>query len=224
MIAPFVTGLSAADRSELQQLRPQLPKAAGKAFTLAGLARGVGRSLGERSAALDDLVAAVKAVASSASVADASTSGNFQTAQNSYISADGGLLLAPALDEVVPYVGTNIYFRPVNKDASLRSLGTFRQTFSRRFALTLGLTMASVDEPEGSPERKDLFSSQNLVVGAGLRISDSIRFGAGAFVFREDDPSPLVDELKVTATYYVSISFDMDVAGAFKGGLGELFK
>lgn len=223
--APYVKDLTAAERATLKKLAEDtIPRAASLAFALSGQANFVGKALAARSKALDALVRQVQLASATVKLADASTTGNFQTSQSFYISADAGLLIAPEIDEVVPYVGTNIYFRPVNKNASLRSLGSFGQTFTRRFALTLGLTTSSIAETQDNLTlREDLFGSQALVVGAGLRLTDSLRVGAGAFVFRQNDPSPLIDDLAVTTTYYISASFDLDVARAFQGGFGALF-
>ena len=223
--APYVKELTVAERAALKKLAEDtIPRAASLAFTLSGQATNVGKTLAARSKALDALVRQVQLASATVKLADASTTGNFQTSQSLYISADAGLLIAPEIDEVVPYVGTNIYFRPVNKNASLRSLGSFGQTFTRRFAMTLGLTTSSIAETKDNLTlREDLFGSQALVVGAGLRLTESLRVGAGAFVFRQNDPSPLIDDLAVTTTYYISASFDLDVARAFQGGLGALF-
>lgn len=225
MTAPYVKDLTAAQRAALTALgQGPIARGAGLAFVLAGQAKTVAGSLTSRAKALDDLTATVKLATADFQLASSTTVGNFQTSQANYISADGGLMFASEIDEVVPYIGTNIYLRPVNKNAPLRSLGTFGQTFSRRFAITLGLTTSSVAETEGSVTlRDDLFGSQSLVLGAGLRISDMIRIGTGALVFREDDPSPLINELSVSATYYFSVSFDLDVASSFRGGFGRIF-
>ena len=157
---------------------------------------------------------------------DGSSTGNFDTFSNYYISADAGLLWSSEVDQVVPYVGTNIYLRPVNKNAPLRTLGGFGHTFSRRFAFTLGLTTASVaDKGSGTTgkTRDDLFGTQSLLVGAGLRLTDTIRVGVGGLVFKQQDPNPLIDRQTTGRALYFSVSFDLNVAKAFQGGLGGLF-
>jgi hypothetical protein len=194
------------------------------AFTLSGLAGNLRTSLEARAAALDALAAEVALAAQQVQVADGSTSGNFDTFKSYYVSADAGLVWAPEVDEVVSYVGANIYLRPVNKNAPLRTLGSFGETFGRRFAFTLALTVQSIADSEGGETtREDLFGNQALLAGAGLRITDMIRFGAGALVFKRQDPDPLVDELEVAVSYYLTVSFDLNVARAFQGGLGGLF-
>jgi hypothetical protein len=202
-----------------------LSSAANLAFSLSGLAENLQTALVERSAALDNLADKVKLEAAGVEVLDGSTTGNFATSQNNYISADAGLVFAPELKTGVTYVGMNFYWRPVNKDATLSQLGNFRQTFTRRFANTLGLTVQSVaDGGSGALQtRKDLFGSQALILGGGLRVTNSFRLGAGAVVFRKKDRDPLVSSYSLTTTYYFTLSFDLNVAKAFQGGLGGLF-
>jgi hypothetical protein len=202
-----------------------LSRAANLAFALSGMAENLQTALVERSAALDELADRVKIEAAGVEVVDGSTTGNFATSQTNYISADAGLVFAPELKTGVTYVGMNFYWRPVNKDANLSQLGNFRQTFSRRFANTLGLTVQSVaDGGSGAPQtRKDLFGSQALILGGGLRVTNSFRLGAGAVVFRKKDRDPLVSSYSLTTTYYFTLSFDLNVAKAFQGGLGGLF-
>jgi len=221
-------GLAPADRAELQALAaPGGPAALARsgAFRLAGLARNVERSLRARAGALDVLAREARIEAERASVADGSSTGGFDTFSAYYVSADAGFVYAPQIDSGVTYVGANLYLRPVNRDAALSQLGNFRQTFTRRFAFTLALTVQSVADGGGGrvQTRDNLFGNQALLAGAGLRITDTIRLGAGALLFKEKDPNPLVTRFRVASTYYVSLSFDLNVAKAFKGGLGGLF-
>ena len=108
-----------------------------------------------------------------------------RTAQKNYVSADAGLLYAGDIGIGALYVGSNIYFRPVNKDAPLSEVSSI----GRRLALTVGLTLSSVAD-ENNRTRSDLFWNQSLVLGAGYRFTSSVRGGGGALVFRESDPNP----------------------------------
>src|SRR6185295_1888452 len=184
-------------------------------FSLLGAANRVRASLADRAAALDDLAARVALASVGVIVVSGSSTDNFDTFSSFYISADAGLVYSPEADKVVTYVGTNIYLRPVNKNAPLRQLGNFRQTFTRRFAFTLGLTVQTLADDAGT--RQDLFGSQSLLAGAGLRITDMIRVGAGALVFEAKDRSPLVSEFHTAVSYYFTVSFDVNVARAFQG-------
>lgn len=220
--------LPEADAAALQPLvSPQGPaaRAGALAATLSSIATNVQASLAARAGALDLLASEVALRAVGAEVVDASSTGGFETFQNYYVSADAGLVAAPELDAVVSYVGVNLYLRPVNKNAPLRQLGSFGKTFSRRFAFTLGLTVQSLADGDNGngPTRQDLFGNQSMLIGAGLRITDMIRLGGGALVFKQDDPSPLITRFETAVSYYLTVSFDLNVARAFQGGLGGLF-
>jgi hypothetical protein len=218
-------GLSPDDVAALRGLidpaSGALARAGNLAFTLSGLAQDLQTALVERSTALNALAEAVRAEAARIEVADGSTTGNFATTQNNYISADAGLLFAPQLSKGLSYVGMNFYFRPVNKNANLRQFGSF----SRRFSVTLGLTVQSVaDGGDGTVQtRKDLFGSQSLLLGAGLRVTNSFRAAAGAVLFQKKDRNPLISKYSEATTYYFSLSFDLNVARAFQGGFSSLF-
>jgi hypothetical protein len=129
-----------------------------------------------------------------------------RTADNIYVSADLGVLYAGDLPIGAFYVGTNIYFRPVNKAARLGELGSI----GRRMALTVGITMSSVaDEDERT--RSDLFWNQSLVLGGGYRLTSAIRAGGGALIFLEANRNPLITRRTLATTWYLSFSFDFDV-------------
>lgn len=219
--------LNDADRQALTALARAggpLASAAGKANTLASVTQSLAAHLGSRAQGIQALADELSVAAASLQLADASTLGNFTTNQKNYISLDAGLTWTPELEELVPYMGTNIYFRPVNRDAPLRTLGSFRQTLGRRFSLTLGLTLSSIsDNSSAGGTQNDLFGNQSLMLGAGLRVTDSMRLGAGAIIFKEDDPSPLVDEEKLNTSYYLSFSFDVDVVNLFSKPLASAF-
>jgi hypothetical protein len=145
--------------------------------------------------------------------ADATTTiADGRTEQKNYVSADAGLLYAGDIGIGALYVGGNIYFRPVNKGAPLGAVSSI----GRRLALTVGLTISSIAD-EDNRTRSDLFWNQSLVLGAGYRIASSVRGGAGALVFRESDPNPLVTRRSAAVTWYVSFSFDLDVLKGFAG-------
>lgn len=149
-----------------------------------------------------------------------STTGNFQTQSRNYISADTGIVCTPELGECNTYVGTNIYFRPINKAAPLNQFGGFFQTLNRRLSITLGLTVQGVGDDK---TRDDLFNNQSLLLGLGARMTNSVRMTAGGLLFKERDPNPLSDDESLTTTYFLSLSFDIDVVPTLQG-IGGLFK
>ncbi len=147
----------------------------------------------------------------------ATTSGDFRTRQQWYLSADLGLAGAWEVEEVLPFVAMNIYLRPVNRQASFRDANSF----GRRFAFTVGVTEGSVSGDDGSDTvTEDLFGSTSLLLGAGFRVTEAVRLGVGAVVFKEKDPNPLIDETSLTYTPYVSISFDWDIRSTFSKWFG----
>ena len=58
--------------------------------------------------------------------------------------------------------------------------------------------------------------TSHSVLGAGYRLTSSIRAGGGALVFLESDPNPLITAKEVATTWYVSFSFDVDVGRIFR--------
>ena len=129
-----------------------------------------------------------------------------------YVSLDLGVLYPPELEQATLTVGANVYFAPVNKSAPLRANG-----IRQRLALTLGLTVTNMRREEETRWENLLGEKANLFVGLGYRLTRSLRLGGGLVLFQENDENPLVDERSLAVTPYVSLSFDVDLVGAFKG-------
>lgn len=223
---PTAAGLAEGDRTALEALAAgggPIDAASSSAFTLQGLARRIATALRDRSAALDRFQQALVLLIPHVKVAAGSSTIAYATLSTVYISADAGLAYVPEIDEAAKYIGTNVYLRPINKDVPLSQA----DSFLHRFAFTIGLTVDGVadDDAAGNPRtRDDLFGSQSLLLGAGLRFNRVIRVGAGALVFKEEDPNPLRSDQSVTVSPYITFSFDLNVAKAFQGGFGDLFK
>jgi len=131
--------------------------------------------------------------------------------RNAYVSLDAGIAYPWDLETMAFYAGTNIYFRPINKNAPLRLKGSF----SRRFAITIGVTSSVSDQ---SRRASDLRSSSNsLLLGAGLRLTPSLRAGGGVLVFKESDINPLITQTSVAVTPYVALAFDVNVGAMLEG-------
>jgi hypothetical protein len=194
------------------------------------LAFGLGQAAGRIASALTQQRAAALEIAdrivlsrvAASFVVDGRAFAAFQTQQVNYISADLGVAFAPDLSEVVPVLGVNLYLRPINKNVPLRLKGGFK----RRFAFTFGVSYEGIADGEGDPPtgqtREDLVSGHSLLLGAGYRLTDSMRLTAGAVVFYELDPNPLKNDRSVSYTPFVAISFDWDVAKLFRGALQNL--
>ena len=228
---PLLPSLAAADRTAVQALlaaNGSIRTVRNHVDALVNLTARLRADLEERATALADLALLVDVEARKVVVVEGTTVADFRTAQNWYISMDAGFAYAFRIGTMTPYVGANIYFRPVNKDAPLSLV----DSFGRRFALTFGITLNSIEEttdegtavPAANKNRFDLLTSNRaLLLGAGFRVTPSIRLCGGALVLREKDPNPLISKISVAAVPYVSFSLDFDVASALGGGLGALF-
>ena len=129
-----------------------------------------------------------------------------------YVSLDLGVLYPPELERATLTVGANVYFAPVNKRAPLRANG-----IRQRLALTFGLTVTNMRREEETRWENLLGEKANLFFGLGYRLTRSLRLGGGFVLFQKNDENPLVDEQSLAVTPYVSLSFDVDLVGAFKG-------
>jgi hypothetical protein len=138
------------------------------------------------------------------------------TPSSNSVNADTGFVCAPELSLCKPYAGANFYTQPIDKRAPLRQFGPFfsPSSLSHRMSLTVGLTAQSIAD---SKTREDLFGSQSLVIGLGARLTNSVRLTAGTLVFNKLSPNPLSTDKKLTSTYFVSVSFDINMAPAFTG-------
>jgi hypothetical protein len=142
----------------------------------------------------------------------ATTNGSFETRRTWYVSADTGLAVAPTINEILPYLGSNIYFRPVNTEAPPGSIGT-------RLSMLIGFSWTdNIIEPG---ERAALYGeSASLFLGGGVRISDVLKVSGGLLLFKGLDPNPTVNRDRIKFTPFISLSGDFDVAKI----LGGLFK
>jgi len=139
------------------------------------------------------------------------TSGSAETRKTWYVGMDTGIAIAPVINEVFPYIGTNIFFRPVNTSVPPRGFGSrFSSLFG--FAWTANLTKAG--------EREALYGDNGMVViGAGLRATEWLRFSGGGLVFQGVNPNPLRDARRIEITPFISMSADIDLAKV----VGKLF-
>lgn len=189
--AEQVTALATAlgpNAAQMAGLRAKLGSAASAAAAVGSSLTRLSSILAGREAALDDLATYLRREAAVRVPIVATSTGSFTTRAAFHISADFGVLYAGEIGEVTPYFGANFYTRAVNRDVPLSVLGGFR----RRFSFLLGVTFNSVKEEDaaGRVLRDDLFGSQALVVGAGLRLTDTARINGGVLVFQENSPNP----------------------------------
>lgn len=203
--------LGPATVAELPDLRAAVERARDAAGRLLNDLARLEPVLAEREAALDRLSEFLRRTASSEVPVVATSTGSFTTRAKNHVSADVGVLYAGEIGEVVPYFGANFYTRPVNRDVPLSQYSGL--AFRRRFSFMIGATVSSVEEASASGRvlRDNVFASSALVVGAGLRLTDSARLSVGVLVLQENASNPLVDDLELAAEPFLAVSIDWDV-------------
>ncbi len=187
--------------------------AASEAFRMVNAGRNIAENSTSRDSRVNALADEVREEIRAVRLIGSDTVGTYDTFVNWYISADAGFAYAPNIETTVPYLGANVYFRPINKDAPLRLKGGIK----RRVSFTIGMTATSVADTNKT--RQDLFGNQSLVIGGGFRVTDALRVGGGALVYEKLDGTNTV----IGTAPYVSISFDWNVAKQF-AGVGKLFQ
>ena len=160
----------------------------------------------------DITLALIKEVTITGSIDD----GSLVTRSKWYVSLDAGILYGPVIDQLLPYVGANIYFRPVKKNTSfarLRADGR-NNLFWYRFAAIVGFTPTNLSQD--TRFTTDVVGGRAGLFGAGYRLTEFLRLSAGALVVRQKDLNPLINEYQLRLTPYVSLSADIDVASLFQ--------
>jgi hypothetical protein len=182
------------------------------AETLQVYAHEVQSSLAARERAFSRAAGEIGAQASGALLRQSLVTEKATSKAGIYVSLDVGALYPPELERASLYLGANVYFRPVNKKAPLRA-----NSPGQRLALTFGLSVTNM-KLEGETRFENLLGEKsNLLVGLGYRLTRSLRLGGGMVLFLKNDPNPLVDARSLAITPYVSLSFDIDLLGAFRG-------
>ncbi|WP_442587443.1 hypothetical protein ACSBL2_15470 [Pedobacter sp. AW31-3R] len=163
---------------------------------------------------VNNFVSAVITSYEDAVIVNANTiNNNFVTRSKSFITADIGVALLPSIGKMVPYLGTNIYLRPINQDRPLFMKDLFSlRDFDRRFSLMLGLTYSTLKK---DGYRDDLMATFNLITGAGLRIADFVKVNGGVVWYTRLNSNPLNTNNTVRGSGFVSLSFDLQIKTAF---------
>jgi hypothetical protein len=207
------SGLTAEQRTALQRT---IDAAASRAFVMRTTATSIARNTTEREQFVNSFADAVREQLRTLRLLGSDTIGSYDTFSAWYVSADAGFAYGPDVQVAVPYLGANIYFRPINKDAPLRLKGGIE----RRVSATIALTASSIADKQ----RKDLFNTQSLLLGGGFRLTDTLRLGGGVLVYKELNSDPTaVSSSDLGISPYVSVSFDWNVAKQF-AGVGKLFQ
>jgi hypothetical protein len=106
-----------------------------------------------------------------------------------------------------PFIGINIYFRPVDKSLDERDFPKGEYDIRRLLSLQVGLTYGKLDGQEFS----NLFNDFNLMVGPSYRLVRWFRIGAGTALAQEINANPLISQTHTKFGGYVALSFDLDI-------------
>jgi hypothetical protein len=180
--------------------------------------------LDNRAQRVTDLAASLQALLLEVLTVRASTVASYETRATWYVGADLGTALAWDLEEAFTYGGANIYFRPVNKKAHLSwddwRPGQRWTEFRKRFSVMIGLPQDEIEIENTEP----LIQDRPVLLAAGIRLTDFLRFTfAGALIFKEKDPNPLVDDERLAWSPFVGLSIDWNIAGTFRTMFQNVF-
>jgi hypothetical protein len=117
-----------------------------------------------------------------------------------------------------PFIGTNIYLRPVNKNLRERQIPD--RDLRRIISLQLGLTFGDFD----SNEFKNLFGDFSLLVGPSFKLNRSFRLSPGIVLYKNGNKNPIITQKRVGASFYAAFSFDIDIASNAAAARARVFK
>jgi hypothetical protein len=176
------------------------------------------KAIVSRGVALDELTFRARYVGVTNQTFQSSTVGNADLYRMWYVAADVGFVAAPTVGAMLPYIGTNIYFRPVNKDAPL----DVRDGWLLRLSITIGATLGKVRDL--GPSTTSFLFDRAFMFGGGIRVTQSIRVGSGVLFFREQNRNPLISAPMISMTEYFALSLDIDMKDfSFKSLFSGLF-
>jgi hypothetical protein len=162
-------------------------------------------SLDQRNAQVQELASSVGSLDFARIALRSTTSDTYKARANMYISLDAGLLRASEVDQMVPYLGVNLYLRPVNKNAPLG----WCPCLGRRLSLTMGITTSSIADKD---RIDDTFKGHSIFTGVGARLTDYWRVSGGLLLLRTyRDEAPV--DLRFGAVPSLATSLDIDVVG-----------
>jgi hypothetical protein len=226
-----LVGVGAPHRSQLDGLAASGALSGAQLRALAGLqANGAIRRAESWSSVLEDYAADAERALAAEDRALAAMLGDLETAATGvvvregatlagstaaglYVSLDLGLLYGFEVDRGALYAGLNVYLAPVNKDAPLRGAA-----LRKRLSVTVGLTLTDMRQEDDDRFENLIGDRWNVLVGMGLRVTGSLRLGAGALLLLKNDPNPLVLDRSLGAVPYVTASLDVDLGRLFGGG------
>ena len=189
------------------------------------------RQLDTRQSLLNALVSTLAKEIVETFLVEGSTTAAYEVRANWYMGMDLGAAWSPDIEDFFTYVGANIYFRPVNKKAPLRwsdfHRGQLRSELAKRFSLTIGVVLNDLTRDgqfQGLSQQnltQGLIADKPMVALVGFRLNSFFRIAAGALVFKDRNPDPLVNESRLAWSPMVSLSIDWDLRGFLRDRLTQ---
>lgn len=206
--------------TEIQPLRDRVNLATQEFEKVFGTIVNLQQALQERQNAIRIVATRLGDQVSADAIVGTNSFADFNTRSAWYMSVDIGVASAPTLDAVFFYVGGNVYFRPVNKDAPLSLRGGFGRRFSAMIGASIGGDLAQSGRFENS-----IGGNRMLLLGAGLRITDLLRAGGGFIIVKALNPNPLiVNDRSFQRTPFFGLSIDWDARTTFQNAFGDTNK
>jgi hypothetical protein len=178
---------------------------------------------------------------------------DLKTKGGTYLFIDAGLtnIVARGLDKkptYIPrlYLGLSIYFRPIDRNTrqnQLRrrqDLEDYNQGFTciegkqkggfdyemfstkniwQHLSLNLGFTLGKLPNVEFD----NFYNDMSLLIGPAYRFKGAFKVSVGSALLRRSSFNPLVEEKKVVAGIYGSLSVDIDLLDSIKSLTSKLF-
>jgi hypothetical protein len=119
-----------------------------------------------------------------------------------------------------PYVGIVYNFRSFDPDIPLTKIRNVMKCW-QYLSVNIGLAFSSVAKTD---YRDDLLGRRNLLTGAGVRVTQSVKINLGTLWYNQLDDNPLIDRKRIRGVFYLGFSLDFrlqellgDFAGIFSG-------
>lgn len=129
-----------------------------------------------------------------------------------YLSFDAGYGTNMALQKWFPYLGINIYFRPIKREIPLKHYKG-RDIICSRVSALVGLTANSI---ESEPKSKGLIGNKAILLGGGVRVLPWLKFNYARMIYYNIPDNPLVNRRYLASDHFISASIDIDIVETFK--------
>lgn len=149
------------------------------------------------------------------------------TTTTPYISQSFGYGFSPRTAKGLFFFSYSIFFRPINLSVPLKyynkSVGDYIKT---RFCLNLGFTLESVETNKSGKISGlgSLFGTKAGLAGLGWRPWSFLKLDMNMMMYYMNDPNPLLNQKRFTASPLIGISFNLNIIKIFTGQPNTLTK